>query len=82
MILYWLTTTCYTKFEANNFLEFFNLQSAVDLEIFAWVVWAPTFYGYAKFEVKNFLEFFNLQITLDSKFFRGGVFAPTFFGHA
>ena len=62
----------HTKFQVKNFLEFFNLQSAVDSEFFAGGIWAPTFFGHSKFEVTNFSEFFNLQSAVDSEFFTQG----------
>ena len=49
----------HTKFEVENFSEFFNLQSAVDSEFLRLGVWVPSFFGNAKFEVKKFSEFFS-----------------------
>ena len=60
-----LTFFGHAQFEVKNFSEFFLLQSALDSEFFAVVVWVPTFCGNTKFEVKIFSEFFHLRLTVN-----------------
>ena len=60
------------NFRLRDFLEFFQLQSALDSDFFIGGVRVPTFFGHAKFEVKNFSEFFIDIVLWTLNFLLGG----------